>query len=418
MVLLTLASKQIWPQVLAVAHLKQEHPLERVILLHSEDVAESKGPAQRLQCLFDENGLIAKGASLLEPISHDDFTAIESRFDEVIAQHQLNLGECIVNFTGGNKLMAAAVFRRMARRGVPGFYLERDRQITWFEPCEGDLRTRTERLPPGLANDLDPASLLICQFGHDVVPFPGERLNLNPKGARATTDDLAAKLSGETRIDHGAFDFRKWLQIDNPSRRLPNDGDNLEYGTACALLQAGVPSVRRSVELGANSKSQNREAELDLVFNWNDRLWVVDCKDRIGGTEKVESLRTAILRQGPIDRQRHFGSSAGVSLVFWFGPRPVPGRSSQTSHWTSEVARRRQAKRVAAPASSSQTSHGTSELAPRAGFQLARCGRGPPAVRQSVAVVLTSKQVSRPSTRPAGGCSLKWIRSVSPGPAS
>ncbi len=303
MVLLTLASKQIWPQVLAVAHLKQKHPLERVILLHSEDVAESKGPAQRLQCLFDENGLIAKGASLLEPISHDDFTAIESRFDEVIAQHQLNLGECIVNFTGGNKLMAAAVFRRMARRGVPGFYLERDRQITWFEPCEGDLRTRTERLPPGLANDLDPASLLICQFGHDVVPFPGERLNLNPKGARATIDDLAAKLSGETRIDHRAFDFRKWLQIDNPSRRLPSDGDNLEYGTACALLKAGVPSVRRSVELGANSKSQNREAELDLVFNWNDRLWVVDCKDRIGGTEKVESLRTAILRQGPIDRQ-------------------------------------------------------------------------------------------------------------------
>jgi len=44
MTLLSLASKQIWPQVLAVAHVKPE----RLVVLHSEDIPESKGPAQRL----------------------------------------------------------------------------------------------------------------------------------------------------------------------------------------------------------------------------------------------------------------------------------------------------------------------------------------------------------------------------------
>ena len=57
MTLLTLASKQIWPQVLAVARLKPK----RLFLLHSADAAESKGPAQRLKRLFDKSGLVPQG---------------------------------------------------------------------------------------------------------------------------------------------------------------------------------------------------------------------------------------------------------------------------------------------------------------------------------------------------------------------
>src|SRR5437016_340923 len=108
MTLLSLASKQIWPHVLSVAHLKPE----RVFLLHSEDTVESKGPALRLKRFFDDSGLVPRGATHLETIPHDDFSAIESRFDEIIPKNQLNLEECLVNFTGGNKLMATAVFRR------------------------------------------------------------------------------------------------------------------------------------------------------------------------------------------------------------------------------------------------------------------------------------------------------------------
>ena len=299
MILLSLASKQIWPQVLAVAHLKPD----LVFLLHSEDTAESKGPAQRLKRFFDDSGLVPKGGTQLEPIPHDDFSAIESRFDEIVARHQLNLGECVVNFTGGNKLMATAVFRRVARRGLRAFYLERGNLVTWFEPRDGDMLTTVKPLPTGITNNLDAAALLSCQFGDDVVQFQGERLTLNEKGAKVVPQDLAAKLQGETRLDSGAFDFRKWLLIENPSPRPSNKGDNLEYATACALLMARVPAVRRSVELSTLPNSQNSEGELDLVFNWNGRLWVVDCKDRVGGETKVEALRTALLSGGGSNRQ-------------------------------------------------------------------------------------------------------------------
>lgn len=299
MILLSLASKQIWPQVLAVAHVKPD----RVLLLHSDDIVESKGPARLLQRLFDDSGLVPKGGTRLETVSHADFSAIESRFDEIVAAHQLNLGECVVNFTGGNKLMATAVFRRVALRGVRAFYLERGNLITWFEPRDGDMLTRAEPLPAGITNDLDAAALLSCQFGDEVVQFQGERLTLNEKGAHAASNDLAAKLQGETRLDRGAFDFRKWLRIENPSARQPNEGDNLEYGTACALLKAGVPSVRRSVELATFPNSPNSEGELDLVFNRNGRLWVVDCKDRVGGDAKIDALRTALLGAGVANRQ-------------------------------------------------------------------------------------------------------------------
>ena len=299
MILLSLVSRQIWPQVLTVAHLKPE----RVFLLHSEDLGESKAPAQRLKQFFDESGLVPKGGTQLEPIPHDDFSAIESRLDEMVARHQLNLGECVVNFTGGNKLMATAIFRRVARRGVRAFYLERGNQITWFEPRDDDMKTSSERLQSSITNKLDAAALLSCQFGDDCVQTSGERLTLNEKGRNAAPQDLAAKLQGETRLDHNAFDFRKWLTIENPSPREPNEGDNLEYGTACALLKAGVAAIRRGVELSTLPKSSNAEAELDLVFNWNGRLWVVDCKDRVGGDAKVESLKTLLLGDGCCNRQ-------------------------------------------------------------------------------------------------------------------
>jgi hypothetical protein len=42
--MITIASKQIWPQVLCVSHIRPEH----IILLHSNDEQESSIPARRL----------------------------------------------------------------------------------------------------------------------------------------------------------------------------------------------------------------------------------------------------------------------------------------------------------------------------------------------------------------------------------
>jgi hypothetical protein len=61
---LSIASNQIWPQVLSVGHLKPD----RVLLLHSEDTSESKGPAQRLKRFFDDPSRVPKGGAQLELI--------------------------------------------------------------------------------------------------------------------------------------------------------------------------------------------------------------------------------------------------------------------------------------------------------------------------------------------------------------
>ncbi len=78
-----------------------------------------------------------------------------------------------------------------------------------------------------------------------------------------------------------------------------NSGFALEFATAVALLKLGVPVVQRSVRLVPKvlRGSGREEGELDLVFNWAGKLWVVDCKDRRSAESKVDQLRTEMLRQ-------------------------------------------------------------------------------------------------------------------------
>jgi len=114
MILLSLASKQIWPHVLTAAHLKPA----RLFLLHTEDTSESSDPARRLKRFFDNGDLVPKGNTRLERIPHDDFTAIERALDDLQTSQKLSLSECCLNFTGGNKLMATAAFRWATRRGL------------------------------------------------------------------------------------------------------------------------------------------------------------------------------------------------------------------------------------------------------------------------------------------------------------
>ena len=76
-------------------------------------------------------------------------------------------------------------------------------------------------------------------------------------------------------------------------------GFALEFATAVALLKLGVPVVQRSVRLVPRvlRGSGREEGELDLVFNWGGKLWVVDCKDWLPAENKVDRLRNEILRQ-------------------------------------------------------------------------------------------------------------------------
>ena len=295
MTFLSLVSKQIWPQVLAVAHLKPQ----RVFLLHSDDAAESKGPAQRLKRFFDNSGLVPKGGTRMQLLSDSDFDTIERQLDELQRREQLPLADCVVNFTGANKLMATAAFRWGVRH-ARAFYLERRNQLTWFTAPDGKMATRSEKLDPRLTDDLDPVALLRCQLDASEVERPGQRIDLNEAGRKLVEADLFSRLQKGN-------DARSWLSISGDADREEKRGDPLECAAAAVLLKLGVKRVQRSLRLKVKSSMQTDtrmpHAEIDLLFTWGGRLWLVDCKDRKTAEDLADSLQRMLppLRQEAAD---------------------------------------------------------------------------------------------------------------------
>ena len=287
MTLLTLASKQIWPQVLAVAHLKPT----QLVLLHTDHSEESRLPAQRLKRLFEDSGLVPKGGIRLEEIPDSDFPGIERRLDDIQRSRQIPLDESIVNITGGNKLMATAAFRWGVRHSR-AFYLERRNQLIWFTAPDGVMKTATETLDGHITDDLDPVALLRCQLHASEVERPGESLVLNPKVSTMKTEALLRRIQG-------GEDARGFLTITGEADRKEKDGDTLELTTAAALLALGVKRVQRSLRLkvksAANVGTRNSHAEIDLIFTFGGRLWVVDCKDQ----QPLDKLTERLIRQLP-----------------------------------------------------------------------------------------------------------------------
>lgn len=279
MVLYTIASRQIWPQLLAVLHLKPE----KVFLFHSDDEAESKKPAQHLKKFFDKTEIIPKGNTKLCPIPHDDFSKVEESFDNVQAENQIPLDSIVLNFTGGNKLMATAAFRWATKRSVRSFYLEKGNNIFWFNPCDGEVKTETENLNAHIADTLNPLEVLRCQLTSSVVESEGELITLSEAGTKES-DEKFLKI-----IRNGNY-YPEWLNIVGTASEEKRKGDHLELRSAAAILKLGIHQIRRGVKLKPNTdegvSSTMPHTEIDLLFIWNGRLWIVDCKDRMG-EEKI-----------------------------------------------------------------------------------------------------------------------------------
>jgi hypothetical protein len=148
-----------------------------------------------------------------------------------------------------------------------------------------------------LARSLEPLELLRCQLDGAEVESPGQRLTLSEEGQHAPLSEY------QPLITQG-HDFREFLSWDNPeTESMPGFG--LEFAAAAVLLRLGVPVVQRSIELRSKSPWAlgRLEGELDLVFNWAGKLWVVDCKDKVSGESKVQKLRNVFLSYIPAARQ-------------------------------------------------------------------------------------------------------------------
>ncbi len=293
MTLLSLASRQIWPQVLSVL----EYRPDRVELFHSEDETESKRPAERLKAFFEGSGLTPGGVGL-HLVPHDDFGTLVNCLANVSEACELDDSNCCLNLTGGNKLMAMAAAEWSRLSGVPCFYLERVFRVFPFLPVKGALQPQPSfTLNSHLARDLDPLELLRCQLDPAEIVGPGERLTLTAEGLDLSEARLRQILRNPEQLNTSP-----WLCREGSPPKDRNYGDALELVAALVALKLGVPSVRRGVRLksGFGRGHWQDEGELDLVFNWSGKLWIVDCKHRRSAESRVGRLETAIRTSGAL----------------------------------------------------------------------------------------------------------------------
>jgi hypothetical protein len=295
MILLSLASKQIWPQVLAVLHARPQ----RLVLFCTDEESESRRPAERLRDFFPSGTIPHHPQVELRSVPHDRFKDIVDAFASTAEQLELDDSNCRVHLTGGNKLMAMAAAEWCRLAGVSCFYLERDLRVFPFLPKGADLLPQPDyKLDPHLARNIEPMALLQCQLSDSEIVSPGQRVVLNDSGRSFPDAEFQAALN---RRD----DFTGYLCVTGPPPKSANAGDGLEAATAFALLKLGVPAIQRGIRLrsGSNRTHREEEGELDLVFNWAGKLWVVDCKHRKTPESRMAKLRAALGRQGSLDSE-------------------------------------------------------------------------------------------------------------------
>lgn len=288
--LVSLASRQVWPHVLVVAYLKPKV----LILLHSSDLRESEGPAKRLHDFFRQTSDMKIH---LELVPSDEFGKIKTRFFEIAASRDLSPEESMFHFTGGNKLMATAAYEWSKQKKWKSCYLERGNTLYQFEQAAatGSQNELKIKLDDHLIKMVDPIQLLNTQLDEALVQHEGELLTLNEAGRHLTIAELNKKLKLPI---HNGYEFSSLLNIENKIAGPGMAGDNLEYATAFVALKHGVPMVRRSIKFKSSGESKVTESEIDVIFHWRGRLWMVDCKAKSSGASKLNKLKKAMKTHG------------------------------------------------------------------------------------------------------------------------
>jgi hypothetical protein len=301
MTLLTLVSRQIWPQVIAIA---AEKP-DAVVLLHTDNGRESQRPAERLKHLLESQGLIRPGNVHLHPIPGTPVADCIEAIGAAAETHSLGPDNSRMHLTGGTKLLNMAAVEWCRDCGNPNFYLdgqEGRQRIVPFHFEGGHLvQGPAKPIAPDTTNFIDPLALLKCQFDDEDVTEDGQTLTLSSKGQDTPLSSLP-QLIDQERNRRGTGKpslIERLLEMKGPTPE-PRAGDLLELATAFALLKSGPIRVQRGVTHKSRNRSSslNDSGELDLVFNWNGRLWIVDCKDRIDAEDRVGQLRNELFRVG------------------------------------------------------------------------------------------------------------------------
>lgn len=258
-------------------------------IFHSDDDAESLRPAKKLKKFFANNYLLQPENIKLFELPFDDANAIWNKLNELNAIGN----DFFVNITGGNKLMSLMVSRWSELKKLPFFYLEKNLKIIEFNFSDKGLKTKNIKLKNDIADLISPIDAIKCQVSTVEVERPGETLKFNTSAQTANKDKI-------TELCNNGDDPRKWLEITNPLPESEKEGDRLEYLTALILLKLGIKKVFRSVELKVKNEAKSSIHEIDLVFIYHGKLWIVDCKDKKSEDWVYEGLKKILEINQPV----------------------------------------------------------------------------------------------------------------------
>jgi hypothetical protein len=277
--MITIASRQVWPQILMTYHCQPR----RLVVLHTSALEESEGPARKLKQFFDDHtDAFAMESVILQEIPANDYLAIRRCLDGC------DDGAAELNITGGTKLMVLAAYDWARAKGRAAHYLDRGSGfITSLDFSEGEALLNTHPLDESSLDFIDPVDLVRCQVWADDVLRAGELLMLNERGREASGKQIRDLSQSET-------DPRDFLEIVNDGNREDQRGDRLEYLAALCILKLGIPMVTKGMMLNVSRGSNQPHAEIDLVFQKQGMLWVVDCKDKQSHSRYEKKIRQAM----------------------------------------------------------------------------------------------------------------------------
>lgn len=122
---LALAGRQVWPLILSTLHTRPD----LLVVLHSSAEAESKQPAERFKALTEKYKDLFHFECELCEMPHDNFTQAIEILRQVIRDKLTSGSSCVINITGGNKLMATAGYECGRQINADVVYLERGNKL-------------------------------------------------------------------------------------------------------------------------------------------------------------------------------------------------------------------------------------------------------------------------------------------------
>lgn len=275
--LITIASEQIWPQIIVIDQLKPKN----LIILHSGDQKRSVSPANRLQAFVQrENWCDAA----MQPFDELHTESIQTVIGSLTAQERTH-----IHLTGGTKLMSISLLTTAIDRDLPAWYFDGKQLFilapeTGFQPravAVGDPFTRIDAI--------DPLSLILIQEEADLIADAGFLFRASRKLEETGLQSLASY----------SHDKLHELLITNDGEHPPacqNKGQALELRTATILLKLGVPLLRSGIKTKPQPDASS-DQEIDIVFFLNGRLHLVECKNRKGEQKLVHVIENALAQK-------------------------------------------------------------------------------------------------------------------------